>query len=197
ADENALFPGAAAGHIKTAFLAHLYGAIEDIHIEDLGNKAGTDALEAVQALLAAADHRGFFRLHGVDLELGELLLKYLSATCDVATGTHPGDEVVDTLGKVGKDFLGRGVLVDLRVRRVGELHGHPAVGVVLEQLLSLFYATSHAQLLGGKHQLGPQGLHILAALDGHGFRHGEDQPVTLDGTHHGEGDAGVAGGGFD
>ncbi len=50
---------------------------------------------------------------------------------------------------------------------------------------------------GGDDDLGSEESHELAAFDGEGFGHGDDEWVALLRTDHGEADAGVAAGGFD
>src|SRR5690606_4655755 len=140
ADEDAIGPGAAAGHGNAVFLAHLYGAAEDGGIEHLGDNAGADALEAVLSLSPAADGRGFFRLDGVYLKARELGLEHFGTAGDVATGTHAGDQVVEAVGEVGENLGGGGVAVNLDVGGVAELHGHPAVGVFGDQGAGLFDA---------------------------------------------------------
>jgi len=114
----------------------------------------------------------------------------------MTTSAHAGDQVVNAVGEVGEDFLSGCVAMYLHVGRVGKLHGHPAVGIFADQLSGLFDAAAHAQLFGSQHQLSTQCRHVFAAFDGHGFGHGEDQAIAFDGTHHGEGNAGITGGGL-
>eukprot|EP01035_Chromulina_nebulosa_P055034 gene55034-75402_t len=55
----------------------------------------------------------------------------------------------------------------------------------------------HALFLGDQDQLGAEGLHHRAALHRQMRRHDQHHAVALDGRGHGQGDAGVARGGFD
>ena len=65
------------------------------------------------------------------------------------------------------------------------------------QLLGLGNGPLHALGPLDEHQLRTVGLHQLAALHAHGFRHDDDHPIAPGGGHGGQADAGVAGGGLD
>lgn len=56
---------------------------------------------------------------------GSLTLK---PTGDVSSGADTGDDVVDAVGEVGQDLLGRGLGVHVDVGRVVELLRHPWKG---------------------------------------------------------------------
>ena len=49
----------------------------------------------------------------------------------------------------------------------------------------------------GEDDLGAEEAHQLAALDGEGLGHGDDERIALGGADHGEADAGVAAGRLD
>ena len=55
----------------------------------------------------------------------------------------------------------------------------------------------HAECAFGQHELRAVGGEQFAALNAHGVRHGEDQPVTFDCRNEGEADTGIAAGRFD
>src|SRR6202035_1180526 len=79
---------------------------------------------------------------------------------------------------------------------VGELAGEePAV--FFGKLLGFFDHAGAARGAGSDDDLGAEEAHELAALDGEGFGHGDDEGVALGGADHGEADAGVAAGGLD
>ena len=59
------------------------------------------------------------------------------------------------------------------------------------------YGSLHAVLAGREIHGGSVGFHEVAALDGHGVGHGEDELVALDGADKGEAYACVAGSGLD
>ena len=65
------------------------------------------------------------------------------------------------------------------------------------ELFGFFDHAGAAGGAGGDDDLGAEEAHELAALDGEGFGHGDDEGVAFGGADHGEADAGVAAGGFD
>jgi hypothetical protein len=69
----------------------------------------------------------------------------------------------------------------------------PCPAHLLGQVAGVF----HAAALGREHQLCAEGLHGLGAFHREVLRHDQHHAVALDGRGHGQGDAGVAGGGFD
>ncbi len=86
--------------------------------------------------------------------------------------------------------------MDARVVVVGELVQHPALAVALH-VLGQVARVLHAAALGREQQLGAERLHGLGALHRQVLRHDQHHPVALDRRGHGQGDAGVAGGGLD
>ncbi|MNM58602.1 hypothetical protein D3C81_698360 [compost metagenome] len=93
--------------------------------------------------------------------------------------------------------LGAGaVVVGDRVVAVGELVQHQAATFGL-QLLGQVTGAFHALFLGHQDQLGAVGGHGGLALGGGVVGHDQDHLVALDRRRHGQGDTGVAGGGFD
>ena len=87
--------------------------------------------------------------------------------------------------------------MDGGVGGVHKLAGDNAVGGLLLQLLGLGDGALHALGAVGEHELRTVCLHQLAALDGHGFGHGDDHLVAAGGRHRGDADAGVAARGLD
>ena len=84
----------------------------------------------------------------------------------------------------------------LRVGGVGELVGEePAV------FLGQFFGNAHhadAALGGGcEDDFAAEAADEFAPLDGESFGHDRNEGIAFGGAHHGERDAGVAGGGFD
>ena len=55
----------------------------------------------------------------------------------------------------------------------------------------------HAECAFGQHEFRAVGGEQFAALNAHGVRHGEDQPVTFDCRNEGKADAGIAAGRLD
>ena len=105
---------------------------------------------------------------------------------------------MSTLPSVSAQISSAVVLaVDLRVGRVGELLGPDGVLGVGHDLLGLLDGAAHALGAGGQDDLGAVRAQHDPALGGHGLRHGQDDLVAAGGADHGQGDAGVAAGGFD
>ena len=65
------------------------------------------------------------------------------------------------------------------------------------ELVRLGDGALHTLRAGGKDNLGAIGGRELAALDGHGLGHGEDELVAALSRDHGEANAGVSAGGLD
>ncbi len=128
---------------------------------------------------------------------GNFSFKHLSAAGDVAAGADPGDQVVQPLGKIAEYFLGGGTAVDLDIGGILELLWHPGVRRIPHQILGFLNCARHPLFLGRQHQFRAQRRQIAPPLQRHRFRHGQDQPVALDGRDHRQTDAGIAGGGFD
>ena len=84
-----------------------------------------------------------------------------------------------------------------RVCRVYELAGDEAVRGFLCQLVSLCDRAGHALGTFGQNQLRAVSLEHIAALDGHGFRHGQDDVVAAGRRNSRQTDTGVAGGRLD
>ncbi len=85
--------------------------------------------------------------------------------------------------------------MDGRVGRVAELlQDQVTVRVGGDDLFGLGDSAFHAFRPFGQHQIGAERLEQLAALDAHGFRHGQRQLVTARGGHEGQRDAGIAAG---
>ena len=87
--------------------------------------------------------------------------------------------------------------MDFGVGGVVELLQHEAVGRGRDELFGLGDRALHAVGAGGEDDFGTEGEEEDAALDRHGFGHGEDELVAFDGGGEGEADAGVAGGRLD
>ncbi len=87
--------------------------------------------------------------------------------------------------------------MDLGVGGVLELLGQEVARVGGGDLLRLADGAAHALGAGGEDQLGAVGAQEHAAFPAHRFRHGEDAFVAARGGDHGQGNAGVAAGGFD
>ena len=98
---------------------------------------------------------------------------------------------------VAPDLLGGGAPVDLRVGRVGELVGDPAVAALAADAARLLDRLVHAAHRLHQHDLGAVQAQQVLALAAHALRHRQDQVVALGGADERERDAGVARGGLD
>ena len=121
----------------------------------------------------------------------------------VAIG-HAGDVVGDGTQIVA---LGDGAVllrnfarvrhVGRRVGGVGELGSDDGAGTLGCDALGLGDGGGDAALRVGENQLGTEGAHDRAALDGHRCGHDDDDLVAAGSAHHRQGDTRVAGRGLD
>ena len=111
----------------------------------------------------------------------------------MAAGADAGDEDIEPFGEIGEDFLRGGAGVNLDIGRVFELLGNPGAGVLGGEFGGALDGAFHAALAGGEVEGRAIGLHQAAALDGHGFRHHQDELVAFDRRDQGQADAGIAG----
>ena len=133
-------------------------------MEVAGHKPGADALDRMWPGSAAAQHGRQFRFHGEDLELRPAWSQNLADGRRVPAGSDAGEDVVEALGEVAGDLLGRGPLVDLEVGRVVELHGQPGTRGGLDDLAGLGDRALHAQLARSQLKGGAVRGHQLAPL---------------------------------
>ena len=106
--------------------------------------------------------------------------------------SHAGDEVIETFGKIGKDFLGGSFLVNIGICFVFKLLRNPHIVEFLCHFLRFFYGTRRSQFFLGKHKLCAVRRHQFAALHTHAFWHHQHEFVTFHGAHHSEPDARIA-----
>ena len=102
----------------------------------------------------------------------------------------------DAARRLPPDFRAGAAIVCPPVVVVGELVQHPAPSLGLHGQRQIA-RTLHALFLRDQHQLGPVGLHRLAAFQALGLGHDQHHPVALHRCHHGQRNAGVAGRGLD
>ncbi|MDT4846202.1 hypothetical protein FQZ97_802170 [compost metagenome] len=94
------------------------------------------------------------------------------------------------------DFRAGADVVGFRIVAVGELVEHLATATAL-QAFGQVAGPFHALLAAHQDQLGAVGGHGGLAFGAHVVGHDQHHLVALDGGGHGQGDAGVAGGGLD
>ena len=90
-------------------------------IEDVGDEAGTEPLDAVHPGRLSAEHGARGRLDGDDADAGSLALEHTADAGDRPAGADAGDERDQVVADRVEDLARRRHLVGVRVRRVGEL----------------------------------------------------------------------------
>eukprot|EP00906_Rhabdomonas_costata_P011341 RCo016105 len=198
AREDAILGGQAAGHRQRVVLVHLHNLINEAEVQHLRNEARPDALDLVRAWLqrlsgpGLADHGALLGLHGDDVDglAGLPELRHAGDGSARADATH--EDVCITTGRL-PDLRSRRQLMDPGIGRVLELHRHEVLsGVRRHNLLGLRDRPLHPLRSLRQHQVRPEGLHDLPALNGHTLWDGQDALVTPSRGDEGQGDAGVA-----
>jgi hypothetical protein len=189
--------GEPARGVEGGLIADRHHLVDHRAVEHVRHEAGANALDLVRARVAAGEHRRVLSSTRDDAQAGTAGLQHLPDTRDGAAGADAGHEHVDLAVRVVPDLFCRGAAVNLRVRRVLELLGDHRAGNLALQLFRAGDRALHAHRAGGEHELGAQKGQHLAALEGHGLRHDEDEAVAAGSSHEGKRNAGVAGGGFD
>ncbi|MPN01533.1 hypothetical protein SDC9_148742 [bioreactor metagenome] len=151
----------------------------------------------MRAGLAPGEHRTGIRLHRIDFNRGVALLEHLPHAGQGAARADSGHKSVHLPVGIAPDLLGRMHSMIIRVGRIVELLGYDRIRVTGVQLFGFGNGALHAGGAVGQHQLGAIGGQEFAPLHAHGFRHGQNQPVTLDRRHQRQADAGIAAGRFD
>eukprot|EP00906_Rhabdomonas_costata_P011343 RCo016111 len=196
--EDALLGGQSAGQRQRVVLVHLHNLINEAEVQHLRNEARPDALDLVRAWLqrlsgpGLADHGALLGLHGDDVDglAGLPELRHAGDGSARADATH--EDVCITTGRL-PDLRSRRQLMDPGIGRVLELHRHEVLsGVRRHNLLGLRDRPLHPLRSLRQHQVRPEGLHDLPALNGHTLWDGQDALVTPSRGDEGQGDAGVA-----
>src|SRR5262249_49611020 len=159
------------------FIADGDELVVDLAIEDAGDEAGADALDGVEAGLAAGEDGGAGGLDGDDADAGELLLQDFADAGDRAAGADAGDEGVEPAGGVVQDLEGGRAAVDVRIRGIVELLGHEVALVLADHVLGGVDGAGHALDRRGEDELGAEALEKAAALVAVVVGHGEDDLV--------------------
>jgi len=135
---------------------------------------------------------------GLDGHREDRLALFLQITCDPgerAARAHACHHRVHGAFAIVPDFRAGSFLVNRRVGRIGELLWHVVmVRRAGDDLLGAGNRAPHALRAVGEHQFRPHSLEDLAALNGHGFGHGERDPVAARRRHEGQRNARVPAG---
>ena len=103
-------------HLERFLVGDREDLVDQAGVEDIGDKAGADALDRVLARLAAGQHGTGLRLDRHDSE--RMVLFFLDVTADArerSARAHAGDEHVDLAIGVVPQFRPGGLEVDRRV----------------------------------------------------------------------------------
>ena len=136
-------------------------------------------------------------LDGDNLHVGVLRFKELASAGQRPASANARDEDINLAVGVFPDLGTGGCLVCGGVGGVGELTGNERVLDFGMQLIGFLDGAAHALRSVGQNQLGSVCLHELAALDGHGLGHHDDDAHAAGGGKRGQADAGVSGRGLD
>eukprot|EP01136_Pigoraptor_vietnamica_P031983 Opistho-1_new@93269 len=189
AGEDAFFARQPAAHLFRVALAHEHQLVHAGGIVDLRQVF-------LRPLADAGDARALAGLRADDAHGGVLFFQVARDAGDGAGGAHGAHEVRDAPAGLLPQLGAGGLVVDARVVGVGELVQHAALAFFLH-LVGQVARVFHAAALGREDQLGAESLHGLGTFDRQVLRHDQHHAVALDGGGHGQGDAGVARGGFD
>ena len=163
-----------------------------------GTKSGVQPwiLCGVQGLPASSAAPG--GLGGDDLGVRARQPQHLADAGERAAGAPAGDEVVQPLaGEVQQDLRGRWCCGD-RPGSPGSRTAAPGTSRASWPAPAAFFTMPVPRSAAGvRMTLAPSMRMMLAALDGEGFHHDRHEGVALGRAHHGQRDAGVAGGGLD
>ncbi len=185
--------GRATSPVERVVGGDLDDPVDQRGVEDLRDEPRADALDLVRALRLAGEYSRLGRLYGDELHVGLALLEHLTDAGDRAAGADAGDEEVDLTLGIGPDLLGRRLLVDRDVRRVGELAGQNGTRRVRHDLLGAGVGARDAISRRGEDELGTERTKQRATLLREALREHDDRLVATSGGDPGERDAGVSG----
>ena len=163
--------------------------VQQADVQDGGDET---VLEAAQA----GDEVVGFGGDGDDFDVGAVFLEAAGVAHQGTAGAEAGDEDIH-IGEVGYDFLAGAFVMGLGVAFVAVLVQHQVVvGAVGDDVLGHCHAAVSAEGAVGVDDLRAVGGQQLGALYGHIFGHYHGDGVAFETANHRQGDAGVAGGGF-
>ena len=151
----------------------------------------------MRASLAFRQDRRGSRLDSNDLDIRILCLQVLAGAGNGAAGANASNKDINLALGLLPDFRTGGVIMHLRVGRIDELTQNHCVLDGLFQFLRLCNRALHAGGTGCQNDFCAISSNQLAALNGHGFRHGQDDMIALCGTNGSQTNARVAGGRLD
>ena len=210
--------GAGGGAAHDAFLAqqfpgggealgvgHGVGLAHPGEVADGGDEILADAFHQPGAGLldVAVGHvvgqHGAGRIGQHHLHPGRFLAEEAGQAGEGAAAADAADHGVDAAFQLGPQFRPGAGLVGLGIVGVAELVHIPGAGNLAGQALGhvlVVLGMADAHVGAGHHHPGPQGLQGEDLFLAHLVRHHQHHLVTALGTHQGEGQTGVAGGGL-
>ena len=123
------------------------------------------------------------RLDSDHLDVGLSGLEVFSDARDRSACAHSRNKEVHLSVRVLIDFGAGRLKVNSGICRIDKLPGNQAVRDLSCKLLGSCNGALHALCALGQNQLGAIGAHELTPLDGHGFRHDEQDPVAARSGH--------------
>ena len=142
---------------------------------------------------AFAEHGAGSGLHRHDLNVGVLGFKKFAHARQGAAGAHARHKDIHLAVGIPPDLRAGGGAMNGGVGGIDKLAGDEAAGNLLGQLLGLGDGAGHALRSLGQHQLRAVGLQQVAALDTHGFGHGQDDFIAPGRGHGGQADVAAGG----
>ena len=145
----------------------------------------------------ALEHSACGGFNSVGLDGRIVLAQAACRAAQCAASAYTGHKGVDLAVGVAPYFLGRSTGVGGGVGRIFKLLRYKAARVLLLQFLCALDGSLHALGAWCQHQFGTESLEQVAALQTHGFGHGENEAVALYRCHPRQSDAGIATGRLD
>ena len=153
--------------------------------------------EGFPVLLPAGKHSRARRLHGDHPDRRSFLLQISSHARNGAARADARHKKIHPSVRILPDLRPRGQIMGLRVGRIVKLTRNERTRDLLLQLLRLPDRPRHAFLSRRQDDIRPVGSQQLPAFFAHGFRHGQDHPVSPDGRDRRQADPRISAGGLD
>ena len=171
--------------------------VVDRGVKRFGDESGANPLDLVRSGAAFGQDGGAGRFDRDNSDVGVLGFQERACARDGSAGSDTRYEDIYLAFGGFPDLGAGGGGMNGGVRGVDELAGDEGVLDFGMQFVGLGDRSLHALRSVGQHEFGPVGLHEVAALDRHGFGHGDDDAVPGCGGDSRKADSGVARGGLD
>ena len=191
----AIEPG--AGDLEGGLVADGDDFVDVVPAQNVGHKAGADALYLVGRRLATREDWAVRRFYSNSFKGRLLRLDVLADTSDGPACADAGDQDIGTPVGVIPNLGSGGFEVNFGVGGVVKLLRHETVWGLGENLLGFGDRALHSVWTGSENDFRAKGKEQHAPLKAHGFRHGENEFVASGGCHESQSYAGVAAGRLD